>query len=176
MIPVSLRAGSAYAWSEDRFPLVAGESLEYTMFNGKGVFSFAGEGTEFALSSADTANWVDGAYDYTLRAVDGEGNKRELSRGRVTILPNPERYPGGLDGRSHARRTLDAIRATLEGRVVEDAEDITIRGRTIRATPIMDLKRLENLYAREVAAEEDAERLANGLPSRRIIRTRFTNG
>jgi hypothetical protein len=173
MIPNQLRAGSAYVWQE-RAKAADGSTYEYTLFNASGVYTITGGEKAFALNSADTASWAPGVYAWTLRAVDGDGNKAEVAKGHVEILPNPDLHPGGLDGRSHARRVLDAIEATLEGRATDDMAEITIRGRTIKQTPLVDLMKLRDVYRRDVAAEARAERLGQGLPDNRFRRVRFT--
>jgi hypothetical protein len=172
MIPSLLRAGSAYSWKES-VSAGAGGHLEYTLFNGSGVLVVVGGVQEFSLSSAETSAWAPGRYDWALREVVGE-NKRELMRGAMEVLPNPELHPQGLDGRSHARRVLDAIEATMEGRASTDAVEISIRGRTIKQTPVVDLIKLRDVYKREVAAEDHAARLAQGLSDNRFRKVRFS--
>lgn len=173
MIPTSIRAGSAYNWTE-KITAPEGSTLEYTLFNAGAVYVLAGGVQAFALTSAVSGTWLPGRYDWTLREVDGDGDKIERSSGSVNVLPNPDLHPQGIDGRSHARRVLDAIEATLEGRATDDAVEISIRGRTIKQTPIVDLIKLRDVYRREVSAEDHAARLAQGLSDNRFRRVRFT--
>jgi len=172
MIPASVRAGSAYEWTESFSPDAG--TLVYTIFGAGGVYSLSGSGSDFALTSEVSAPWAPGKYDWTLRRVTGT-EKVELAHGVLTILPNPDFHPGGLDGRSHARRVLDAVEAVLEGRAGDDVQEISIRGRSVKSMPIADLLRFRSIYRAEVRAEEDANRASKGLPSRRILKTRFTN-
>jgi hypothetical protein len=175
MIPSTLRAGSAYEWSISASLLSGETSFVYTFFNASGVFSVSSATADFAVASSASAGWPHGVYDYTLRAVDGSGNKREIETGTVRVQANVD-ISLPVDGRSHARRVLDAIEATLEGRASDDAQEISIRGRTIKSTPLADLMRMRSVYKAEVRAEEDARRASQGLPSRRLLRTRFVNG
>ncbi len=173
MIPNQLRAGSAYTWQEAT-SAPAGETYEYTLFNGGAVYTVEGTDKSFALTSAETSGWMPGVYDFVLRSVDSGSNKTDVARGTLEILPNPELSPNGLDGRSHARRVLDAIEATIEGRSSDDAVEITIRGRTIKQTPLTDLVKMRDLYRREVAAEREAARIRNGQASGRFRQVRFS--
>lgn len=172
MIPATLRAGSAIEWSEGYNP--EGGSLVYTIFGQNGVITLTASDRLFSVTSAASAGWAPGRYDWVLRRVVGE-EKQDLLRGALTILGNPDIHPEGLDARSHARRVLDAIESVLEGRAGDDVQEISIRGRTVKSMPIADLLRFRSLYRAEVRAEEDALRASQGLASRRILKTRFTH-
>lgn len=77
---------------------------------------------------------------------------------------------------THAKRMLEIIQAVLEGRVVDGIESATIGGKQISKIPLLDLKRLEQTYRGEVAAEEKALRLAYGLKANgHQIRVRFSS-
>ena len=148
--------------------------FEYTLFNASAVYVIEGGEQAFAVSSVESAAFQPGVYAWTRREVDGEGNKFEHGKGELRVLPNPDIHPDGVDGRSHARRVLDAIEATLEGRATDDAVEISIRGRTIKQTPVVELMKLRDVYKREVSAEAHADRLSQGLSDNRFRRVRFT--
>lgn len=171
MIPQTLRAGSAYTWTENKFSAGDG-ALEYTLFNGSAVYVLAAEGSVFTVTSEASKSWRNGLYRWVLRRVVGS-EKTELLSGRLEILANPDIQPHGLDGRTHAERTLDAIEAVIEGRAGDDVEEFSIRGKTIKSMPIAERLKFRNIYRSEVAAEARARRINAGLPSGRIINTRF---
>lgn len=102
---------------------------------------------------------------------EGEDDRQTVVVGSVQIYANPS---GSLaDPRSHARRVLDAIEATLEGRASKDQQQITINGRTLSRTPLADLLKLRGVYRDEVRSEEAALRVAAGLGSGRKVLVRF---
>lgn len=125
-----------------------------------------------ALASATTAAYTAGVYHwqaYITRSSDGA--RITIDEGTFTVEAN--RSTATTDPRSHAKIVLDAIEATIEGRASQDQMGYTIQGRTLQRTPLADLLLLRDRYRAEVKREQDAERLANGLPSRRRILTRF---
>lgn len=74
---------------------------------------------------------------------------------------------------SHARTMLGAIEAVLEGRITSDMEQYLIAGRQVTKIPISELIVLHSKYKRDVAREEEAERLKMGLKNKRMIKVRF---
>jgi hypothetical protein len=118
-------------------------------FNGR---RFGGEGS-IEVPASETAGLAPGVYRWALVVVDAASDFRAtLERGRVEVLPDPATTSD--DTRSTARRILDAIDATLEGRATKDSDAYTIEGRSITRTPIGDLIRLRKVYLAAVVAEE----------------------
>jgi hypothetical protein len=70
------------------------------------------------------------------------------------VLPDPASQGAGQDPRSHARKTLDAIEAVVEGRATKDQQAYTIGGRSLQRMPIKDLMYFRGVYRAEVYAEE----------------------
>jgi len=77
-----------------------------------------------------------------------------------------------LDDRSHARKTLAAIESWIESRNPGVAE-YEIAGRRMKYIPVADLLKLRQSYKTEVAAEEAAEAIRNGLGTSRRIQFRL---
>lgn len=76
------------------------------------------------------------------------------------------------DTRSQARRTLEAIEATLEGRSTSATAEYEIAGRKMKFIPVTDLLVLRDRYRVDVAREDAATRAAAGLsnPGRIYVR------
>lgn len=108
---------------------------------------------QILATASITAAWASGQYWWTLRATDGV-TVEDVDSGSVEISPNLAAAGSAFDGRSHARRVLDAIEAVIEGRAARDQQSYTIAGRTLQRTPIADLLMLRTRYRAEVAAEE----------------------
>ncbi|PYG32410.1 hypothetical protein [Pelagimonas varians] len=162
-IPTTLVAGDGWAWLDAtafashppadwslRYvlrPLAGGASVEIDAIAGADAY-------ELRLSSAQSAVVPPGQFTWVALAFHGaSGDRATLATGRVEVLPDPAASTG--DQRSSAERILDAIKATLEGRVSKDAESYSIEGRSISRTPIADLLKLREVYTREVQAEQN---------------------
>lgn len=113
-------------------------------------------------SPATTAAWKTGSYSWWAY-VEKTGARQQVDSGEVVLLPDPTQAAQGYDGRSHARKALEAIEAVLERRATLDQEEYTINGRSLKRTPVADLMRMRSRYAAEVRSADAAERLANGL-------------
>lgn len=158
----------------------ASYALSYVArLEGSGTTSFtitaSESGSDYivALTSVTTAAYAAGTWhwqSYITRTSDSA--RITLDAGTFTVEAN--RSTATTDPRSHAKIVLDAIEATIQGRASQDQMGYTIQGRTLQRTPLADLLLLRDRYAAEYKREQDAERLANGLPSRRKILTRFS--
>jgi hypothetical protein len=110
--------------------------------------------------AATTAAWA--AVEYSWASyVTKAGNRFTVDSGTITIQPDPG-VVATSDTRSHARRTLAAIEAVIEGRATRDQEEYTIGNRSLKRTPIRDLLTLRDRYKAEVNAEDASRRLLAG--------------
>ena len=119
-----------------------------------------------------------GQYLWAMIGVDDVQNSQErrtLEQGRLEVEPD-YLASGPLDGRTHARKVLDSIRAVIEARATKDQASYTIGGRSLSRTPIKDLIELEQLYARRVQNEEGQAAADRGEPRGNKIRGVFSNG
>jgi hypothetical protein len=127
------------------------------------------EVTDYRVSEgpAVTANWAAGAYSW-YSYVEKSGARETVGNGLLQIRPNPATLAQGYDSRGHARKVLDAIEAVLEKRATLDQEAYAIGGRQLSRMPVGDLMRFRQRYVAEVATEDAAARLAQGLGGRKI--------
>lgn len=132
------------------------------------------EGTAHRIQvlSGISASYAPGQYAWRAYA-ERPGERVTLASGRIDILPNFATATAGLDTRSHARRTLEAIEATIEGRASSDVLSYQIAGRSLSKIPIAELLSLRDRYRRDVRAEEAAEAAASGRLPRNKIYTRL---
>lgn len=115
-----------------------------------------GDSVVVSANAGVTATWPAGDYWYSLRATSN-GDVVELESGQIAILPDLAAATDGYDGKTHARRTLEAIEAVIEKRASLDQERYRINNRELYRTPIADLLKLRSLYRTEVAREEQAQ-------------------
>ncbi|MGH7261467.1 MAG: hypothetical protein ACREI9_12435, partial [Nitrospiraceae bacterium] len=79
----------------------------------------------------------------------------------------------GQDARSHVKKVLDALEATIEGKATTDQLNYAIAGRSLsRMTPEQLIVWREK-YRAEYLRELNAERIANGLGVKNQVKVRF---
>lgn len=175
--PATLRAGDTATWTRSLpdYPATAGWVLSYALVKdgARITFSASASGADHLVSvaPATTALWAAGVYTWSAK-VSLAGAVHTIATGTVEILADYSAAVAGLDARSHARITLNALEAWIEGRDIAVAE-YQIAGRTLKTIPIEQLLKLRDSYRREVRQEDDAQRAAAGLPSRNKLVVRF---
>lgn len=177
--PVKITAGDTLRWTKSvsDYSAAAGWTLDY-YFRGKaGSFDITttADGSDHAVSVAKTITAAYPAGDYYWAAyVSKAGERFQVGAGRCKVLPDLITKNKGYDGRSHVKKTLDAIEAVLEGRASKDQESYTIDSISLSRTPIKDLIMFQAKYAAAYQAELDAETLEQGGKLGGKILTRFT--
>lgn len=173
--PKIVYIGDSVAWRITDLSHTADEWETCSVYlRGSGSAALVFTGSAVDNTSFDVTASISGSAtgSFAWYIVFQSGSIREtIPGGAVTVRPNPS--GSSYDPRSHARRVLDAIEAVLEGRAALDQQAITINGRTLSRTPLADLLKLRGLYRDEVAHEEAALRISQGLGSGRKILVRF---
>jgi hypothetical protein len=176
--PTSARAGDTWAWTRESYDYPAPSwVLTYTLYSSAAVISFAAaaDGTihSVSLAPATTAAYTAGRYDWVAHVTDGT-DRYQVASGVITVLPDVAEA-ATYDGRSHARKMLDAINALIEGRATAGDLDVVRTSTGDRATDwdLPSLMKLRQQYAQAVRAEDDAARLIRGERPSRFIATRF---
>ena len=152
--------------------------LFYTLFNATEVITLTSAAEHaahaFTLTAAVTAAWTPGRYDWTAYTTGPDDARLTLETGSVIIRANPAALTA-TDGRSHARRMLDAIEAALEGTATSQQLD-TLRARHGDRDWQRDTAKLIELrdtYRREVRMEDQAEAMRKGEPVSTSLKVRF---
>lgn len=159
------------------YPPADGWTLKYRLVprvSGTAItITAATEGTDYRVQEAPatTAAWTAGEYTWT-SWVEKSGARYTVDQGLVTLKVNPATI-SAYDGRSHARKVLDAIDAVIESRATQDQMEYAINGRSLKRTPIADLIKMRQHYAAEVKREEKAASLAAGVHPGGKIQFRF---
>ncbi len=168
--PSKIVAGDSLEWRETLpdYPASAGWSLRYVIYNANASYPIQavadGDGHVVSVAATDTASWSPGRYEIAGYVSHPDGRKKTIVTHGLIIEPDPAAITAGLDGRSFARRMLDAIEAALEGRADKGQLDMLryqfgVRGGEINPEILM---RARDRYQQEVYAEERAEKLARG--------------
>ena len=165
--PLKLRAGDTWKWRREDlttdYPAPTW-TLKYFFKKIDAAFNITAtaDGTRFSITvaRATTAAYSPGAY--TWQAIVESATERFLiESGKLDVLRDFE-PAGNFDGRSHAKKTLDAIEAVLESRASKDQEEYQIAGRMLKRTPVADLLKLRDRYRQEYAAELRKEAVLDG--------------
>lgn len=179
--PRQLRAGDTWEWRREDlaadYPAPTW-TLTYRFKNAAGGFEIvaSASGSFFAVThaAATTATIAAGTYDWAAQVSSG-AFKYTVDSGTLEVLPNlfSGTASAASDQRTHNRKTLDAIKAVIEGRATVDQQEYTIAGRSLKRTPMADLLMLLNFYETRVNAEIAEENLRNGRAVGGVIRVRM---
>lgn len=128
-----------------------------------------------AVTAAASAEWIDGLYSGVGRVTHTDGRVVTVWSGLLNIKPNLAEEPANFDGRSSARKCLEAITAVLEGKATRDVMQTTIAGQSIGRMTFGELLAAQAHFQDLVDREQAEIDAANGLGSKRNILVRFGN-
>ena len=169
-LPVEIRAGDTlnFTRSYADYPAGDGWALAFKLIpltGGPISFSGTASGDDYAVTVAasTTATWPAGRYTW-VESVALSGVRKTLASGETLVLADLAALAGSHDGRTFARKMLDAIESALVNAATAsqlDLIDVTFAGRgqkRDRATLIAARDR----YKREVQSEERAAGIKPG--------------
>lgn len=164
--PSSLRAGDTWKWTRTLADYPAGTwTLKYRFKNATSYFEIVAgtSGTDHLVSvaAATTAAYAAGSYTWMAWVEGGSSEKYTVDTGTLAVDPDYRASTAAYDGRSHARKMLDAIEAWLEARDPAVAE-YEIAGRRMKYIPVAELIKLRSRYKTELANEANADAIAKG--------------
>jgi hypothetical protein len=177
--PAAFSVGERVQWKRtlDDFPISEGWTLKYYL---RGNFAHdpitltaTTSGTDYLIDITTdlTSAYPAGVYFWNA-FVEKTGYRMPVDSGRFIVTPDLSTLPTNqpYDGRSHARRCLEAIEAVLEGRSTHDQLKYALQavGRSVEKMPIADVLKLRDYYLTEVQAEDAALR-----PGKKNIYIRF---
>jgi hypothetical protein len=184
-IPARIRAGDTSRWREVPFGGNLGEQI--TAATHSLTFYIRGQagqgatvqgtpiGEEWTFVFAPTL--VAGTYYWQAVAVEIGGTEQTTAgAGSLEILPNLafSGTPGEYDGRSQARKDLEACQAAIRSLVSGGAvAEYTIGNRRLKKMELSDLLALESKLKADVVREEAAMMIANGMGDPRKLHVRF---
>ncbi len=179
--PTALRVGDTWQWRREDladYPASAWV-LTYHFRNAAAYFDVTatadGAAHAVTVAKATSAGKTAGWYDWVAVVADLAGTVRyEVDRGRIELLPN---YSAAavLDDRSFPRKMVEAIEAVLLTRASADQLDLvnaTLADRGITRDK-SGLIALRSQFLAEVAREEHAEAIRQGLGGKNRLLARF---
>lgn len=179
-LPATHRAGDTLSstWSLSDYPATAGWALRLTLISAAQRYqasaSASGADHVFTVAAATTAVWVPGAYYWTVDATKTT-ERYTVARGGIDVLPDLA-AASTYDTRTPARKALEAAEAALATYGAQAyLQQIQFGDRRQQfQTPGDFLSFISRLRA-QVRAEEQAERIAQGLQPRNRLLVRFTS-
>jgi hypothetical protein len=187
-IPSTIRAGDTISWRDDAAVDYLGSAitsathtLTYylrtnTASEGATVTGSAyGTGWQSTISATTSAAFDAGTWYWQAIAASG-AIKVTLGSGQLTVLAalNYTGTPGALDGRSQAQQDLDAVSAAIRSMISGGGvQKYTIGNRSVEKMSLSDLLTLESRLKAEVAREQKADLIANGLGNPHSMFVRF---
>ncbi len=153
-VPATLRAGDTATWRRtlSDYPASDGWTLAYVLVKPSKqiAFSATADGCSHLVEVATgtTIAWPPGTYTWQER-VSQAGKTYTTATGSLNILPSFAAATLGIDARTHAQKTLEALEAWIESRDMGVAE-YQIGDKQLKNLSIPDLLLLRDRYRREV--------------------------
>ena len=165
-LPPELRAGDGRTWAIDA-SLPPGTTLSYTLTGvianqprrlnipaaGQPPVTIDSNGNAtFAVTSAVTAAWLPGRYEWVMFAFDASGQRTQIASGTLRVLPDPN---GAVptDPRTYNQRMLEQIRAVLAENALDDVAMYKVGGRELTKVDRLTLLKVEALFESRVRRE-----------------------
>ena len=166
--PLSLIAGDSVQWkiTDTDYPADDGWVLSYKLVSPAGVITLSsiadGSSHLVAIAAADTAAYVAGLYTWH-RQFTKAADRITTSKGLIDIQDDVATLTA-LDGRTHARKMLDAIEAALEGSATANQLHVLSVSGVDRSMQqdASKLILLRNKYQIEVKREDAAKGIGTG--------------
>ena len=188
-IPSEIRAGDTVKWRDDSTTDVFGNDIDSASWSLKyylrtntaseghiSTGSAFGQGWEFTVSATDSAGFDAGNW-YWQAIATKDSEKITLGYGTLTVEAALEYSgtPGAFDGRTQARKDLEAVQTAIRTLIAGGAvQEYRIGNRNLKRYDLPDLIQLEGRLKAEVKREEQAEMIANGLGNPRNMFVRFS--
>ena len=182
-IPDELRAGDTLKWTTGHSDYTPGDgwTLKTEFLNSAGTVDATITAVQdpddasrylSTLDASTTANWPAGEV-YWQTYVEMSGQRYTILEGVVLVRANLATATSH-DGRSHAKKTLDALEAVIEGKASRDQLAYSIAGRSLSRMSPDELIRWRDHYRAEWKRERNRLRAAQGLPRRDRAHIRFS--
>ena len=127
------------------------------------------DGDEYSIdvSPTLTASYLPGTYYWSAFVAltsDPTSDRKLVAQGRMVFAINPVDVTAPVDGRSHARKVLEALNALIERSSLTGIQRYTLQavGRNIDRWPASDLLKMREYYAALVRLEEQQEAIDRG--------------
>ena len=187
-LPTSIRAGDTVLFEDGPFTTPDGRSIDPATWtltyylrgtvqqsSASVVGTADGVKWDFTIAASTTETWVAGQWYYQAVATLST-EKFTVRDGKFTVLESMQfTAPApGFDGRTQAKKDLDAVQAAIRAMVSGGAvTEYSIGNRSVKKMSVSDLLELESRLKAVVARENRAQSIANGLGNPQNVFVRF---
>lgn len=177
--PTTIQAGDTLTWQKSYSDYPANDSwvLHYRIINSAGKFdiSSSASGADHLVAATATATATYTAGIYTLLGWVTKASERySVYSGKVEVLPDLAAQASGYDNRTTAKKVLDLLDAAMIASGSNAwTQSYTIDGRSMTFRSHGDFIAYRSKIKQEVAREENADRMRNGLATKNRISVRF---
>lgn len=179
--PEEFFQGETIKWEKSLsdYPFSEGWTLKYYFsksddaFNVTAAQSGTSEDYLVTLLSSVTADKVIGIYDW--QAWVEKDTEKDMVGTGTTELKSTLTGGGNVDSRTHVKKTLDALEATILKKASRDQLDTEIVGRKIKTFTPEELLEWRSKYRDEYQQEEAAKKVAEQLGTGSRIGVRFSD-
>lgn len=176
-IPPVIIAGDTVSWKVPQGDFAPGTySLKYDFVPVSGTRLSCPDTNSTVTNNGDGTWTVELGKNFTTALVDevryeyfayvtetvGGAHIYTIDSGEIFVRFDPRTATAGFDGRSHARKSLDAIEAVMAGKATLDQQAYSIAGRSLSRYSFAELVTARDYYRREVAAENRQAKIARG--------------
>lgn len=176
-LPRRITIGDTITWDEtlDDFPASASWVVTYnlTSKDARFVSTHAAVGDDHRITIV-TTSLEEGHYDWAKKITDGSSTFT-LAFGILDVDPDLSADTTGVDRRSYAAITLEAIEALLQGKATKDQTSYSLNGRALSRYSIDELTAWRAQLRSEVNDERQKARRKSGGKSHANVKTRFSS-
>jgi len=177
--PTAFTAGDTVTWEKtlDCYKASEGWVLTYAIRNQNNTINLTatadGDKHNVSLTAVTTAGYTAGTYWWQSYATKAS-ERKTVDSGELVICENLA-VSAAFDGRSHAAKVFEALKAVMESKATADQLSYSIAGRSITKLSPEELLKWLNFYKRQVRNEENAEKLRKGIKDNTgVVKVRFT--
>lgn len=178
--PKKITAGDSAEWtlSLSDYPAGDGWALSYALVASGSQITFTGAASgddhKITLAAATTSGWTAGKYRYQAYVTLGS-DRETVETGEIEIRPNFATLGSGYDGRSQWQKILDSLMTAYESmQSGYGTQSVTMAdGRSVTYRTTAELLPAISKARAEVAREQRAEKLAQGLGAGNNVKIRF---
>lgn len=173
--PQSVTAGDTVSWQITLadYPASAGWALSYALQSSTSKITIptvaAGDDHLVSVAPAASILWAAGTYNWQGSVSNGT-SRYTVRSGRLTILAD---LATSTPAKTTARQLLEAVEAALLGTGTLTQRMMEINGKRLERHNPAELLTMRSKLMQEVAAEDQAARVAAGLDSGNTLRVRF---
>lgn len=177
--PEIIIAGDTVKWKKSLSDYKAsdGWALKYYLQGATPITLTAsadGDDHLISISAATSSSYTPGTYWWN-SYVEKSGERYSIAQGTFLVKENFATLTGAYDGRSHVKKVLDALEATILGKASKDQQSYSIAGRSISRMTVEEIIKWRDVYKRDYQNEMRSEKIARGLDTKSLVRVRFNS-